>query len=99
MCSAAISKSFFLFEDEQKGTKNVTVLPDLSIICDRTKLRQGRCYGAPDLVVEVLSPSTARNDRLLKRHYYEKAGVREYWLVDYQHQVMENMFGNRGRFS
>ncbi|WP_238980870.1 Uma2 family endonuclease [Geobacillus sp. YHL] len=66
-----------LFEDEQKGTKNVTVLPDLSIICDRTKLRQGRCYGAPDLVVEVLSPSTARNDRLLKRHYYEKAGVRE----------------------
>ncbi|AGT31725.1 hypothetical protein M493_07200 [Geobacillus genomosp. 3] len=79
----------FLFEDEQKGKQNVTVLPDLSVICDRTKLRQGRCYGAPDLVVEVLSPSTARNDRLLKRHYYEKAGVREYWLVDYQHKMME----------
>ncbi|RXS87060.1 Uma2 family endonuclease [Geobacillus sp. PK12] len=87
-----------LFEDEQKGTKNVTVLPDLSIICDRTKLRQGRCYGAPDLVVEVLSPSTARNDRLLKRHYYEKAGVREYWIVDYQHQVMEKYVWQSGTF-
>ncbi|MFC0297563.1 Uma2 family endonuclease [Geobacillus jurassicus] len=79
----------FLFEDEQKGKRNVTVLPDISIVCDRTKLRQGRCYGAPDLVVEVLSPSTARNDRLLKRHYYEKAGVGEYWLVDYQHKTIE----------
>ncbi|WP_263364190.1 Uma2 family endonuclease [Geobacillus zalihae] len=82
----------------KKERKNVTVMSDLSIICDRTKLRQGRCYGAPDLVVEVLSPSTAHNDRLLKRHYYEKAGVREYWLVDYQHQVMEKYVWQSGTF-
>ncbi|NNV06278.1 Uma2 family endonuclease [Geobacillus sp. C56-T2] len=88
----------FLFEDEQKGKRNVTVLPDLAIVCDRTKLRQGRCYGAPDLVVEVLSPSTARNDRLFKRYYYEKAGVREYWIVDYQHQTMEKYVWQSGTF-
>lgn len=39
--------------------------------------------------MEVLSPSTARNDRLLKRHYYEKAGVKEYWIVDYQNKTIE----------
>lgn len=79
----------FLFQDEQKGKKNVTVLPDISVVCEKEKLRNKRCYGAPDLVVEVLSPSTARNDRLLKRYYYEKAGVKEYWIVDYQHQTIE----------
>ncbi|MBB5323266.1 Uma2 family endonuclease [Anoxybacillus tepidamans] len=79
----------FLFQDEQKGKENVTVLPDISIVCDKEKLRNKRCYGAPDVIVEVLSPSTARNDRLLKRHYYEKAGVKEYWIVDYQNQTIE----------
>ncbi len=63
-----------LFQDEQKGKENVTVLPDISVVCEKEKLRNKRCYGAPDLVVEVLSPSTARNDRLLKRYYYEKQG-------------------------
>lgn len=79
----------FLFQDEQKGKGNVTVLPDVSIVCDKKKLRDKRCYGAPEGVVEVLSPSTARNDRLLKRHYYEKAGVKEYWIVDYQNKTIE----------
>lgn len=79
----------FPFKDEKKGKEDVTVLPDISIVCDRSKLKNNRCYGAPDLVVEVLSPSTARNDRLLKRLYYEKAGVREYLIVDYQNQSIE----------
>lgn len=73
----------FPFKDD------VTVLPDISIICDKNKLRNKRCYGAPDMVVEVLSPRTARNDRLLKHHYYEKAGVHEYLIIDYQNQTIE----------
>ena len=77
------------FKEEQKGKENVTVLPDISVVCDKSKLRNKRCYGAPDLIVEVLSPSTARNDRLLKRNYYEKAGVKEYLIVDYQNQLIE----------
>lgn len=65
------------------------VLPDISIVCDTCKLRNKRCYGAPDLIVEVLSPNTGRNDRLLKRNYYEKAAVKEYLIVDHQNQYIE----------
>ncbi|GGB31674.1 Uma2 family endonuclease [Virgibacillus dakarensis] len=79
----------FPFKDEQKGKNDVTVLPDISIVCDKSKLRNKRCYGAPEMIVEVLSPSTSRNDRLLKRNYYEIAGVGEYLIVDHQNQAIE----------
>lgn len=79
----------FPFKDEKKGKDDVAVLPDISIVCDKKKLHNKRCYGAPDLVVEVLSPSISRNDRLLKRNYYEKAGVKEYLIVDHQHRSIE----------
>jgi Uma2 family endonuclease len=60
-----------------------TVLePDIIVVCDRSKLDGKVCNGAPDLVVEVLSPSTARHDRWLKYNLYRDAGVREYWIVD-----------------
>lgn len=88
----------FPFQDEQKGKGNVTVLPDISIVCDKGKLRNKRCYGAPDLIVEILSPRTARNDRLLKLHYYEKAGVNEYLIVDYQNQYVEKYILQSGSY-
>lgn len=77
------------FKSEKKGKNDVVVLPDISIVCDTSKLRNKRCYGAPDLIVEVLSPSTSRNDRLLKQKYYEKAGVKEYLIVDHQNRYIE----------
>jgi Uma2 family endonuclease len=59
-----------------------TVLqPDVLVVCDPGKLDRRGVRGAPDLVVEVLSPSTAGHDHVLKRRVYERAGVREYWLV------------------
>lgn len=58
------------------------VQPDVMIICDREKIQKGVVYGAPDFVVEVLSPSTGRRDKSLKVSKYMGAGVREYWLVD-----------------
>jgi Uma2 family endonuclease len=58
------------------------VQPDLSIVCDRTKLDDKGCKGSPDLIVEVISPSTARKDLKEKLSLYEKSGVREYWIVD-----------------
>lgn len=57
------------------------VQPDISVVCDPTKLDERGCRGAPDLVVEVLSPSTAGRDHLIKRALYERHGAREYWLV------------------
>ena len=58
------------------------VQPDVSIICDRSKFRNGRVAGAPDLVAEVLSPATQRRDVSLKMGKYMNAGVREYLIVD-----------------
>lgn len=60
----------------------VVVQPDLSVICDRQKIQDGVCMGAPDLVVEVISKSTNQYDRFEKLHIYHKYGVREYWMVD-----------------
>ncbi len=58
------------------------VQPDVVVICDRSKFKYGRIYGAPELVVEVLSPSTLKKDTYLKAQKYLNAGVREYWMVD-----------------
>ena len=57
------------------------VQPDVMILCDRNKLKSGRICGAPDFVVEVLSPATSKKDRFIKLMKYENAGVREYWIV------------------
>ena len=69
--------------DVQLDCDDKTVVqPDVLVVCDRTKYKNGRVFGAPDLVVEVLSPSTRRKDMQLKMYKYAGAGVREYWMVD-----------------
>ena len=59
------------------------VQPDLAVICDLDKLDKRGCRGAPDLIIEIISPSTEKKDKNIKKRLYEKHGVREYWLVDY----------------
>ena len=61
---------------------DTVVQPDLVIVCDSSKLDDYGCCGAPDLVAEVLSPSTVRLDQVVKFNAYQQAGVREYWIVD-----------------
>lgn len=69
--------------DVQLDCDNKTMVqPDVLITCDRDKLHERVVYGAPDFVVEILSPSTRKKDVFLKLHKYENAGVREYWIVD-----------------
>lgn len=65
-------------------SKNNTnyVEPDISIICDKNKLTDKGCNGAPDLVVEIVSPSSRQMDYHTKLFKYRAAGVREYWIVD-----------------
>jgi Uma2 family endonuclease len=60
---------------------DTVVQPDILVVCDRAKLDDRGCRGAPDWVIEVLSPGTASHDQILKRAVYERHGVREYWLV------------------
>jgi Uma2 family endonuclease len=64
------------------------VQPDLIVVCDKTKLFEHGCKGAPDLVVEVLSPSTSKTDMVYKFKKYRDAGVREYWIVDPEKQYV-----------
>lgn len=63
-------------------TEEDRFIPDMMVVCDRSKIQSDGVHGAPDLVVEVLSPSTAKRDRSYKKDAYEKCGVREYWLVN-----------------
>ena len=58
------------------------VQPDILVLCDREKQRYFGCFGAPDLVVEILSPSSGKKDLIIKLNKYLKAGVRECWMVN-----------------
>ena len=58
------------------------VEPDISVICDPNKLTDRGCSGAPDWIIEIISPSTASHDHIRKLNLYMNAGVIEYWIVD-----------------
>ncbi|MDO4763402.1 MAG: Uma2 family endonuclease [Flavobacteriaceae bacterium] len=58
------------------------VQPDLCVICDPNKIDEKGCIGAPDLVIEILSPGNSKKEMKDKFHLYEEAGVKEYWIVD-----------------
>ena len=60
---------------------DTVVQPDICVICDESKLDEAGCIGAPDLIVEVQSPSTAKRDLREKFDLYEQSGVKEYWVV------------------
>ena len=73
-------------------------VPDVMIVCDRSKIRRRGIYGAPDLVVEVLSPSTMLHDRGPKMRHYAEAGVKEYWIVSPEMKSVEVYYNHDGRF-
>lgn len=69
--------------DVQLDCDNKTMIqPDVLIVCDRSKITKKGIFGAPDFIVEVLSPSTRKKDMTLKMTKYLNAGVREYWMID-----------------
>ena len=83
-----------LFEKQGDQPQDVTtvVQPDLMVVCDPKKIDRNGIHGAPDLVIEILSDSSRRSDRLVKFHLYEKAMVPEYWIVDpSNHTVMVHL--------
>ncbi|MCL2350280.1 MAG: Uma2 family endonuclease [Defluviitaleaceae bacterium] len=63
-------------------TEDNRFVPDLVVVCDKEKIKDSGIFGAPDLILEVLSHSTRKNDRGYKMDVYGKAGVKEYWIVD-----------------
>jgi Uma2 family endonuclease len=73
-----------------KANKDIhtVVQPDLCIICDAEKIDERGCLGAPDLIVEILSPGNSSKEMRLKYELYEASGVQEYWIVDPEHQTV-----------
>jgi Uma2 family endonuclease len=69
-------------EKNERDEDILTVVqPDISVICDRSKLDDKGCKGAPDLIIEILSPTTSKKDRVTKFYLYERFGVKEYWII------------------
>lgn len=80
-----------LFEREGDRPEDVDTLvePDITVVCDKSKLDEYGCRGAPELVMEVLSPSSRKHDRLVKLNLYQRAGVPEYWIVNPEEESVQ----------
>ncbi|GAB7389215.1 Uma2 family endonuclease [Bacillaceae bacterium] len=88
-----------LFAENKKEEEIVDVVqPDLLVVCDEKKVDERGCKGSPDLIVEVFSPASAKKDRLIKYRLYEKAKVKEYWIVDPLNESVEVYTLEQGRY-
>ena len=75
--------------DVKLSDKPLTIVqPDIMIICDKDKLDGKRCNGAPDFIIEIVSPGNPSDDYKRKLYYYKNAGVREYWIVDSRRKIV-----------
>lgn len=79
------------------GNKN-SLVPDCMIVCDRSKIKNDLIAGAPDLAVEVLSKSTMKIDRTIKKDAYENIGVKEYWIVSASDKFIERYLLVDGKY-
>lgn len=79
--------------------KTTIVEPDISVICDTKKLTDKGCSGAPDWIIEIVSPSNPSHDYITKLSMYHSAGVREYWIVDPQNNEIHVYSMESGAFA
>jgi Uma2 family endonuclease len=79
-------------KNKKKDDQVTTVVqPDICVICDETKLDSRGCCGAPDLVVEILSPGNSKKEIRLKHELYEEAGVKEYWIINPEEEKLSGL--------
>lgn len=88
----------FISENEQYDMPDHVVQPDLSVVCSNDQISKRGCHGAPSLIIEVLSPSTALKDFNEKFNLYQKYGVNEYWIVDPGNQTVHVYTLENGRY-
>jgi Uma2 family endonuclease len=80
---------------EKKNKNIITVVqPDICVICDKTKLDAKGCIGAPDFIIEILSPGNSRKEMKEKYEIYEEVGVKEYWLIHPEEQMVQRFVLN-----
>ncbi len=99
-CRVFIAPIDVCLSEEKEDLSKVKewVIPDMVVVCDKDKIGEKRIMGSPDLLVEVLSTSTAKHDRLTKYNKYQQAGVKEYWIVDPVHETIEIFSLQDGRY-
>lgn len=78
---------------------NTVVQPDLAVICDPNKITKAGCKGAPDMIIEILSPATMQRDQITKLNLYRDAGVREYWIVSPESRGVQVYLLENGKYS
>lgn len=77
---------------------DTVVQPDICVVCDRDKLDELGCVGAPDLIVEILSPGNNRKELQNKYEVYEESGVKEYWIIHPNEQTLLLYFLEQGKY-
>ncbi|MDR1318869.1 MAG: Uma2 family endonuclease [Treponema sp.] len=87
-----------LFPAEDKSD-NTIVEPDITVVCDPSKLDDRGCSGAPDFIIEITSPATARYDRIVKFDKYREAGVLEYWIADPKEKIVSAYLLKNGEYT
>ncbi len=85
-------------EKSDNDIKNV-VEPDITIVCDTSKLDKRGCKGSPEMIIEILSPSTAKLDKIIKLNKYEQAGVQEYWIVEPDQRLVNVFTLDSGKYN
>lgn len=101
-CQAFVSPFDVRLPDADEADDQVptVVQPDIAVVCDPKKLDDRGCRGAPDLVIEVLSPSTALKDQSAKLALYERRGVKEYWMIHpHDETVTVRVLTEEGQFA
>jgi Uma2 family endonuclease len=84
---------------EDEDDSDTVVQPDVVVVCDPSKLDDKGCKGVPDFIVEILSPGSLRHDRWTKYNLYQRAGVREYWIVDPDAQTIQTHLLEGGAYA
>lgn len=87
-------------KNRKKDNEIYTVVqPDVFVVCDKTKIDARGCCGAPDLVVEILSPGNSKKEVRLKFELYEEAGVKEYWIINpHEENLIVFILNNNGKY-
>ncbi len=85
---------------------NTVVQPDIIVVCDNNKLDERGCNASPDLIIEIVSPSTSKNDLTIKFDLYQRHGVREYWVIHPAEQTLlvykleeDRLYGKPDRYA
>ena len=88
-CRAFIAPLDIKLSGEKDNKKEFNVVqPDIMVVCDQNKITEKNIQGAPDLAIEITSPNNPAHDKLVKLNLYQKFGVKEYWIVSLEEQII-----------